>query len=59
MIKEVFIEMKNFFLIYMIGHFGFAEVYYFISASSHPSHQYVDSYPGAVVYSFLTALGEF
>jgi hypothetical protein len=59
MIKEVFKKMWDFFLIYMIGHLGFAEAYYFISASSHPRYQYVDSYPGAVVYSFCTALGEF
>ena len=59
MIKEVFLEMTIFLMIYMIGHFAFAETFYFISESSAEELRFVSSYQDAFAYSFLTALGGF
>jgi hypothetical protein len=38
MIKEVFFRMQIFMMIYIIGHFAFAETFYFISKSSKTEH---------------------
>jgi hypothetical protein len=42
----------------MIFHFAFAEAFFYISSSS-PGFQFVDSYNYAVIYSFVTALGDY
>jgi asparagine N-glycosylation enzyme membrane subunit Stt3 len=59
MIKEVFFRMSVFMIIYIIGHFAFAETFFFISKSSKSGNTFITSYSDAFTFSFLLALGEF
>jgi hypothetical protein len=58
MIREVFQQIQVFFLIYMIFHLGFAELFFYISSSSSEG-KFVETYIDAIIYSFVTALGEY
>lgn len=60
MIKEVIIDMKLFFLIYMMYHLSFAQGFYFLSwANANPQYHFAPSLWRAFRYSFLAALGDF
>ena len=60
MIIEVIIDMKMFFLIYMMYHLSFAQGFYFIAhANSNQDYNFAPNIWIAFRYSFLTALGDF
>jgi hypothetical protein len=51
--------MGPFFLIYIIVHLAFAEVFFFVSADSKPGFQFVENWFDSFIYSWLTAIGSF